>query len=326
VLVFIALASFLIVPQGSSVKSCEQILLQNGRYDCLTALALSSLNASVCGYVQGPYADNCYALVAEKSDNVTTCGSISDNASQGACVSLIAVPQQNYTACAQAPEPYASKCIERIALQTNNQSICSYASDNDTQTECSSILAIRNATGSGNATYCEEVTDTSNRTINDQIIANFSSATNSSAYANNQSGYFLSSLAMLPNVTYTAMDYCYTTLAVQTSNPGLCDNVSSGEVQSICQTAAGAQSASNTTANYTQELAACAQTGSYMQECDESVTLAQAVLTENATMCATLPSALGTQCYTLLASTYNDTSYCGYIYNATAHDSCVSGS
>jgi hypothetical protein len=134
-------------------------------------------------------------------------------------------------------------------------------------------------------------------------------------------------LFFIPNVTYTARDYCYFQLAQQLSEPALCSNVSVGEAKRLCimQANLTATFYSNSTANYTQLLASCTQLGSYSQVCTQAAQLAQAVGTRNATLCGKLQSTMSLTCYAALASKYMNATYCNYIQNATEKSACVGG-
>lgn len=321
-LIVLALASFLIVPRGNSVRSCQQLVFASSKYACLTSLALSSRNSSVCGYAQGAYADSCYAQLAEKTNNTATCNRVQNGTVFSACVVAIASANNNYAACGSAAEPYASRCVDSIALRLNSQTICARVSNSTLSLECTSILGIRNAERTGSASYCRSVTNSTSKSVANFIIANFSHSANTSA--SSQSSFLLGYLYLLPNVTYTARDYCYITLATQNSNSSLCGFVSAGQARNLCTAQSGARVSSNATVNYTALLASCAKAGSYAQQCTQSVTLAQAVKTRNATLCGGLGSALSTSCYSLLASTYKNATYCSYISDPSAKSSCVS--
>lgn len=322
VLLVIAFLSFLIVPRGSSARSCNSLILTSSRYDCLTALALSQENASVCAYESGAYADSCYIQVAEKSGNSGTCNSIQNASVLGLCVSTLAVANNDSSACRLAGEPLASSCEEKIALRLNNQSICSSISNSSLSIACGSIINTRLALLARNAGYCTNVTDLTDKNITGMIIQNLTAG--SEMGGNAQYKALESTIYLLPNVTYTARDYCYTALAAQLTNSALCANVSAGEATNVCELQSGAYA--NTTENFTSALAACSYAGTFSKQCVQSVTLAEAVRTRNVTLCSQLQNGLDASCFSLLASTYMNATYCSYISNATAESSCVSGS
>ena len=322
-LVALALLSFLIAPQGSSVASCKQLFFESSKYSCITNLALSQQNASMCGNEQGTYKDSCYLQVAEKIESVGTCGSIVDSGVMSACVAAVALATNNYTACSGAAEPVASNCKETIALRQNSLSMCAGIANLTDSIVCTSVVSTRHAEQSGNASYCGNVTSSQNKSFTGLIISKLS--TNASVGATSQSSFLQSSLFLLPNVTYTARDYCYSTLAAQLSSPGLCANVSAGEAANICTLQSGTSTTSNVTENYTTQLAACANVGAYSQACIQSVMLTQAVKTRNVTLCAQLQGLLGPTCYATLAQAYKNATYCDYISDPTAKSSCVSG-
>ena len=54
--------------------------------------------------------------------------------------------------------------------------------------------------------------------------------------------------------------------------------------------------------------------------------LARAIKTMNASICGQLGAQQGPVCYTVLASTYKNASYCNYISDASQRGECVNGS
>ena len=69
ILVAIAAISFLIQPNTSTLSGCRSLLVANSKYECISALALKSYNASMCGSLSGQYANTCYDKVALASKN-----------------------------------------------------------------------------------------------------------------------------------------------------------------------------------------------------------------------------------------------------------------
>ncbi|MCL5239387.1 MAG: hypothetical protein M1286_02865 [Candidatus Marsarchaeota archaeon] len=321
-LVGVALLSFILVPQGASQGACGRLVIQSSRYACYTSLALAQTNASLCGYEPSTFADSCYLQVAEKGNSTDTCGSIGNLSLRGECVTSTAEASGNYSACTGAQEPYASRCFTGVAVRLENASICGLATNSTAALECGSIISIRKAVSTGVGSFCANVTNSHDRNVTAYIIGNASSSQQAPSL---ESGSALSILAFMPNVTYTARDYCYISLATSNANPNLCLNVSAGEAATLCDEQAG-RLVHNTTSNFTTLLNACEASGTYSSECVNYVTLRQAVETRNATLCASLTAGLDNQCYALLASAYNDTSYCGSISNASIEQACISGS
>ncbi len=318
----LALLSFLLVPSGTSLQSCRSLVVQGSRYTCITELALSQANVSLCSYENGSYADSCYSQVAMASNNTAECDGIKSPEVFGACVAYTASARDNYTACTQAAQPYSDRCIANIAVKLDNSTICGMMSNATFGSECSSIIAIRGAFSTKNATLCSAASSSSDSSVVDYIISNVSGSTTGSSL---QTGSAISAAIFLPNSTYTARDYCYTTLATSTGNTALCLNVSAGEAKTLCTEEAGAVS-SNSTANFTQILASCSSAGAYAQQCTSAVILAQAVSTQNATLCTELAQNQEYNCYSLLASTYSNSAYCSGIGNSTEMQACITGS
>lgn len=317
-LIILAGMSFLLVSGGGTLDACNRLIFSGSRYSCISGLALSQENASLCGS-SGPYSDSCYAQVAERTSNAGTCADVQNGTLMGSCISYVATAEGNYTLCTTAGEPYSSICKAGIAVSLGNATLCQPVVNATYHAICSSVIGIRLASFTNNAAYCVNVSSSEDKNLTNYIIAN------ATAGQPSQSSYLLSSLSLLPNTAYTARDYCYITVASQTANPALCANVSAGEAADVCSSQASAGTG-NYTANFTQALAACEQAGSYAQACEESVIISQAVNTNNSTLCAQLSGGQDATCYSLLASTYNDSSYCGSISNSSERSACIANS
>lgn len=322
-LVAIAAVSFLIVPRGSGMGACNSLLLTGNKYACLTNLALAQGNASICGEEQGQYADSCYSEVASKTGNVTLCSSVQNETSRTYCVFGIAVTSADYSACSGIPEPYASACEANIAVHAGNESMCAGIGNYTYNAECSSIIGIENALETGAGSYCGAASTSDNANITAYVLDNITSRNLGTSTLDSS----LLSALLLPNTTITPRDLCYLELAGQTLNASLCNSVTPGYAQNTC-TIESSQYPYNasTGGNYTQQLASCSSLGQYAGACADSIMLEHAVATENTTLCGQLPSSLADTCYELMASTYNNTSYCSYITNANESSACVQNS
>lgn len=323
VLSFLALLSFLIVPQSGTMESCTRLLLENSRYECLGNLAVASLNASTCGFIKGNGADVCYLQIAQKTNNSMVCSKISNSTLTSSCIISIAQGMGDYAMCSSAGEPYASKCEANVAVKVNDMSLCTGISNSTYNIKCSSIINGKAALLLRSPGFCKKVTNVTDKSTSSYIIFNISQ---SNSYAPlKDSSFMQSALVFLPNVTYTARDFCYTSVATLLGNETVCDKVTQGQAMMLCTAQANSASQSNATANYTQMLSACASAGAYAQSCVNQVTLAQAAGTGNATLCGTLGIGLQPQCYSLLASTYKDSTYCDYISDSSLKDGCMGG-
>ncbi|MDE1873721.1 MAG: hypothetical protein KGI04_01205 [Candidatus Micrarchaeota archaeon] len=324
-LIVIAALSFLLVPQGNSLGSCDRLVFASNRYACITSLALSQNNVSLCGYASGAYADSCYSQVAQQTGNESACGSISNGTTLGLCVAAIASANDDYQGCASAGEPYASSCQADVAVKLDNESLCTGIGNSTYATVCASVIGIRKAQLTENASYCGLVTASIDRNLTSYIILNASAGTSTASV---QGSFALGSLPFQQNATYTARDYCYISLAAETANGTLCGKVTAGAATDACisQATAAANYTASGNESLSSLLSACASTGAYAQQCQESVILSQAINTMNATLCSQLASGQADACYTLLASTYANSSYCGYISNAGERSNCTAGS
>ena len=319
-LVIAAAASFLIVPHGTGIGKCNGMLFASSKYACLTNLALQLGNSSICGTEPAQYSDACYSAVAENTSDVQTCSGVQNATQRAACVLDIATSTLDYAACAGIAEPYASQCTASIAVRLDNASICSGINNLTYGAECASIIGTKEALETGNAQYCGSVSASTDKNATAYVLENITSLGMGSATLSEA----LSTMLLIPNITITPRDVCYMELAGMTLNSSLCSGVSQGYALSTCEIEASSRSGgASSPANYTAQLAACQSLGQYANACTNSLMLEHAISTRNATLCGELPGSLTDTCYSLLASTYNDTSYCDYITNASVSSQCT---
>ena len=250
--VVLAIVSFLLEPNTGTLGGCKGLWVANSRYVCISALALKDYNASMCSGLPSPYADTCYSQVAQGSKNATTCASIVNASARSSCSVSVAEAAENYTLCGSAAEPYSSRCEEEVALYMREPKLCSGIANRTYAAECLSILNTRTAAASLSFAPCANVTASANKNVTETIIANLSEGA-LPAYAFNITSA-VESVTFLPNVSYTARDFCYTLVANMSRNSSLCSRVSPGVANEFCLREAAAPSnlTSNSTENYTQ--------------------------------------------------------------------------
>lgn len=319
-LITVALLSFLVVPGGGGARSCTGYFLQNSRYACLTGLAVSGRNASVCANLpeQGTYSsDSCYSQVAQEEDNASVCGRIF-NATEGyACTYAVALATGNYLLCGGIGAPYSGRCTDGIAVRLDMPSLCGGTGNATSAAECTSIVYVNRMLSHGDAGYCANVPGEENESVADYVISNVTYGLGS-AFQNVSASF--TSLSFAQNVTYGARDFCYYLAAEKLHDPSLCSDIAEGYVSSYC----GSQfetAAVNATFNSTQLGAICSELGYGSQAC-QALTMAQAIATDNASECGTLQS-LHDNCYSSLANAYNNTGFCQLISNASIKYACL---
>jgi len=320
-LILIALLSYLAIPQGSGVSACTGLILENAKRACLNSLALSSTNASVCSYLSGTYADSCYSQIAQRTGNSSLCNSIVNKTNSYACTETIAVANSNYSLCKSIGDPYASTCLKGVAVKLDNQSLCgdiSVASDREV---CLSIIDLRKMLSANDPAYCANVTASTDQNVTNYIIMNFSLGMQQGDFSN--STMVFESLALVPNMTYSARDFCYSIAAPRISESTLCLNIANSAIRSLCVLQSGPKQNVTANYNYTQLIASCAQLGAAEAGCVQAITLTQAIKTMNASMCGSLSYPMSDTCYFSLATAYQNASYCGHMVNASQRSSCL---
>lgn len=321
-LILVAALSYLLVPSGSGIAGCRSLLLQNSRYSCIESIAVSTLNSSACSGMPSSYSDPCYLQIAQARNDSTLCAMLSSSAKASSCAEGIYVTKNSYGSCSSMGQPYSSMCKAAIAVRLSNQSMCSGLANSTSTLACISVIGMNKMLKSGNFSYCGSVTSLNDRNLTSQIIANFSYVSGG-AYSNVTIGF--GALAFVPSSSFSARDFCYALAAARLSKSSLCQGIADTSARGVCTMNAGPQPIANTTFNYTQSLAGCAQAGANSQMCIQTVELEQAIKTRNVSLCGSLVSILSVGCYSALAAAYSNASYCSYISNATQRGSCVSG-
>lgn len=322
---------FLIIPKGSYLSQCMGVVINTQKEACLYSLAASSSNSSVCNYIPGSLANSCYVNVALHEKSAAACGLVRNNttASSG-CVIQIANTTGNFMLCENLSQQYANACNADIAMASANVSLCSRVSNASMQSVCGSSINVNKAIISGRTSYCLNVTNTTNKTTIQEIISKTSSVQNKIGVGdlvNTSTAYYLNYVMLLPNESGNARDTCYILVAAETQNRTACKSVSSKLLSNLCYYNVGGKTNSsleyNTSTNFTTALNSCKSAGTYASFCTQSILIAKAIVTENSTICSTMQSDIGDQCYTSIADHYQNSTYCGYITNSSMNSACL---
>lgn len=324
VAIFILVVILLLLPRGSALQQCLNVILQNQRQLCLYNLALSSGNASICSYTGYPFSNSCYIALAQKTNNASACQNvIRTNQSLGSiCIMSLVNSTLNPAPCRTLGEPYASSCNMRVALGTYNMSLCNMVKNQTNRTVCMAAVNTNIALLTSNSSKCALVTNSINRSlvtsvylkINQKLLKSNTNSTRSSLL-----GY----LANLPSFNASARDLCYLFLAGSTQNTNYCSSIGYSQLSFACSSSY--RNLNVSAANFTKLLAGCNnQSVNYRSICVQSVVTGYAISTKNATLCSSYftPPSLW-QCYSALAQAFKNSTYCGYIANTTINSACL---
>ncbi|MCL4375469.1 hypothetical protein M1394_01560 [Candidatus Marsarchaeota archaeon] len=318
-LVLISISAFLMIPGGSQLNKCISIVLSQDRYACMSSLALSTNNASICGRINGSYGAACYLDLAETYANVTLCGHLSSS-DRVSCVMNVSYANQNYHECGMLYGENESACMQRIALNTYDPSICNEIPNMSAATECLTSLRIVDALVKNNASYCSSLPANSNSSSTASIFAALSSH-NLSRSMNIYMNYLLST----ENGTITPKDFCYYSIGISAMNQSDCLMISNQSTQESCSSQVvqinNSTYANMTAINYTKLINSCISAG--LNSTCSSIALAHALADMNMTQCSQLPHNMSSTCYMSIAEQLNNVSDCSYIRNASLNYLCV---
>ncbi len=328
ILVFLAVIAviFAIITSGISHGRCNGILIQQSKDTCLLALATSTNNASICSELGSSYATQCYVQIALATSNYALCGNAYkyDNASGSSCYAYFANQTGNAALCSYVKEPGRDQCFVQAAIRTYDVSYCHSVLNSTEKVVCTDSVSVNTALKLDNVSYCSSINGTysSNETVG--LIAGITGAQKHNASTlYTESAYF----EYFPQNVYSKSDICYFLFSAIEPKANYCAKINDTYVQEICtggQSQVGATTTSYTNSSYYNNLlASCSDNASTQSLCQMSVLLLEAVQTKNTTICSKFNNTVSAECYGSLASTYSNTTYCGYISNSSEEYSCV---
>lgn len=314
VLVAVAVAVLFVEGHSTPLSKCKGVLLSGPRDACLTALAVSSDNASICSFA-GFEQQQCITSVAERYSSQSTCDLLSNETYKYQCTLNVSLRTSTPSACATLGN-YSSQCYYSYAKQGrfSNKTICSLITNSTEKSYCNAVSNYNLALDTGNQSYCGLVPGSSDSSIL-YLLLNYSTlSANSTDYLYYE--YY----------NFTPRDYCYFNLAVKYNNSAACSRMSSS-IGSLCNGYLAALSKKSNSAqafNLTAALAACTVVPSSLQNaCSSSAYTAAAETYDNVSYCTEIQNeTYFASCIDALAQYYNDTAYCSYIKNSTAQSSC----
>ena len=312
---------------GSTLKGCGSIILQQDRNTCLTSLASSSDNTSVCRVVSQDGRDYCYSEVAQIDRNPQACMGLSSQNMTYECILGVANATKEFGTCRYLNGSMADSCIGTLAAATGNATACGTISNAENSSVCYSGVYLSEARLSGRGYYCAMVSNTSTAPDVSNIIYLGELGSAPGNYSNSQS-FVQSPLVYLSayNISYSARDYCYTEVASDTRNATDCAMVSNSIVRGICnQTSASQAVQGNISINSSTISSACSTyAGENLTTCQDILSIGEAVSSRNVSVCKSISeTTYQYECYAALAKAYNESSFCGYISNSTANQACL---
>ncbi|MEM0147274.1 MAG: hypothetical protein QXR85_02425 [Candidatus Micrarchaeaceae archaeon] len=323
VLLVTAAAIQLSISAYTPLDRCESIAVISNKYDCIKGLAVSTANTSMCSTIPSEYATGCYSAIAENTANASLCRKITNTSSEYQCISYVAERNGNSTLCNTEQEPYKGACYQVLAEKYANASMCAYAANQTGDEICISEIMSKRAFATDNVAYCSNVSSSLNSTVVDTIVLNVSNADleNVTLFLVGYAAKSTGQIAQQPVSAYSAKDFCVIGVAYASDNATACKYAEPALQPSCLEILSLKHSANITTSNFTQELQSCSTMGSYETICTQSVLIAEAIKTNNGSICTSLGTAEST-CYSALAEYTKNASMCLKISNSTSANAC----
>lgn len=313
----VAAALSMLIHTSHQSNFCTAQFTSQQKYTCLESIAVRSDNSTACASLAGSYKDGCYVQVAAKENNILLCGYVSNSTLRAACTTQIANSTGSYDYCLQLGQPYSDSCLYVVGTSRGNESACSLIANATISKTCSYTIDFSKAAEYRNSTYCSLI---GNGTYaQTYAILNSTHGQNASSTAGNLaivSYYYASYL----NLQMSPRDMCYYSLAYVSNDSSYCKRISNSSLETLCQKAYAASNTVSGASYYGNLSKLCSASG--QSSCPFS-TLISAVYSKNATKCKSLNSSESTACFASIALYYGNSSYCGYIANATLNGACV---
>jgi hypothetical protein len=270
---------------------------QQGSYRCISSLAQSRKNVSLC-YLIGK-----------------------NNGEYGSCVTAIASSEGRIGYCLMLTGENESACAYDIASagMFRNVSECNDIANLSKRSACSGIYYNNLAVSTRNASYCS------------MLQSSGGASTLSAILAQNTTGSSLSS-ELLPYLYFNATpsNFCYYELANLLGTPNLCAYTGTALSQlcyaeNLSSSAAAGGSGANYSIAEINVSSVCSSVPAYAQElCTYSFLTEKAVAGRNVSSCYAInDTGYQYSCILSIATKYDNLSYCNYITgNSTAQLAC----
>ncbi|MDE1856674.1 MAG: hypothetical protein KGH98_01165 [Candidatus Micrarchaeota archaeon] len=303
---------------AGGISSCSSIILGQQRIECISSLANSTLNVTMCGYLPSPQNDECIVHIAAQKGAAADCSMISrGSAYYDQCEYQLANRTGDRSLCYNLTDNYTeSSCLYSFAAKGGFSSIglCGSMRNSTLAGDCRDVYYFKLAVSQRDQAQCLNLPG---HYDSGALYAVVSSAQNQSLTN--------SSLLLYSNANITARDYCYYTLAAATGNRTICSQTSGTYADELClssfssfynQTGAG-----NTTS-------VCSSLPGYLiSSCTYSIEESNAIVARNVTACLAIPDQQYSEtCIINMAAHYNDSAYCTQLTNDTLKQICYSTS
>jgi hypothetical protein len=328
-LIIITAISFFFIG-GKGISGCKSIIVPQSKYNCISNLALSTRNASMCANLPIGYQGSCYQSIAMQDGNYSICYSALNTSyvNGSSCFSYFANFTKNASLCNVIHEPARSQCIMNIAVEQHNKAVCAAINNYTLESICNSSADLYNAFSISNTSYCSTLKGNETPAYANAEISVLEKY--NTTYFNNQYSELI--LSVENKSTYTQADFCYALMAINKNNSNYCNYIKNLTIYAICESSSAAYISNTSTANYTNLFDMCnKESGQNYTICKSAIIISDAIQNQNASMCRKLQGNLEISCYQELAKVYLNSTYCTDILSinsanaSSAMDSCLIG-
>ena len=319
VLFVLAVVANVVASNGGGIDGCMRLIQQVSKNDCLSQIAVSTGNLSVCSMMNGTYMNTCYYAISLNNTNTADCAVITNASLQGKCYYAKATGTQNYSLCNLSGAH--SSCITNISFSQRNATLCGSLQNKTNASVCASTIYMYNAIKDYKPGACSQVSDNASYSTYSSILYDFNRmyASNSSLNVSLSASY----LAAYLQGSISARSICYFISAYNTKNVSVCGSIENATIRDYCGYYANISTYHSGALNYTEVASECASNSSASATCNSSVALVRALSTDNATICGTLGQVYSGECYFALAQKLHNPYYCGFISNTSENEICV---
>lgn len=255
-----------------------------------------------CYHLWDPSQKNeCLFMVASETSNISKCGEINESSVAERCYTLLLGNgiAENYSICMKLSGAGMDECFSRLAVRTNDSSMCMKVNSSYSRDNCLSGIAIT----LGRPDICESIAlNVSRNTCKNQIYPQL-------AIKNKDAAFCRLIIADNSQAQLTAVDACIVSMAKELNDTTYCNQVSTEFTRQFCLTGR-IDPASCDTISDPQGRQVC----HYIA----------AVYSKDPSACASMPSGtLRDSCYLQLASDMKNPQICSYISLESMREQCL---
>ncbi len=324
-------------------SKCNGYAISTQKYSCLTTLAESTKNTTLCNLMPPYERNNCLLGVAQLAASINVCNLINSSSPYySQCIGTVSATISNASACSTLSGYPLEQCLSN-SYSSLTLAQCGAMQNQSSKNVCLYVYYYKSAIGFRNGTYCGMLPNATNESVLQTLVKiQYGNVTTATANVT------LPELYGLQSANPTLRQFCYYQLAQEEINKSMC-GIAGGTVAALCNaslTPVNTTPAFNLTAKNITD--ACSSITSLAKKtaCELNYYSFQAAQSKNASKCAlinssftyawcismggspsgcnaTSASQLQGNCYEVIALETQNASVCADIVNQSTKTQCL---